>query len=385
MAGLDPAIHGPPPSPGGPFMYAWNKSGHDDQSEVGVMVGLDKHRVGILGASGYTGAELLRLLRYHPQAEIVALTADRQAGKPIGAVFPHLAGENLPDLVTIDEVDWSEIEVVFCGLPHGTTQEVIAGLPKHLKIIDLSADFRLTDVATYAEWYGHEHRAPELQREAVYGLTEIERDRIRRARLVAVPGCYPTAAQLPLIPLLRAQLIDPDDIIIDAKSGVSGAGRAAREGSLFCEVAEGIHAYGVASHRHAPEIEQGLSAAAGRPLIVNFTPHLMPMNRGILSTIYIRLGAGTTSGDLRAVLEDAYRGEPFVQVLPDGSLPATRHVRATNLCLIGLSRDRVANRAILVSALDNLVKGASGQAIQDMNAMLGIPETTALEHRALFP
>jgi N-acetyl-gamma-glutamyl-phosphate reductase len=345
----------------------------------------DRFRIGILGASGYTGAELLRLLRYHPHAEIVALTADRQAGKPIGAVFPHLAGEDLPDLVTIGEVDWSALDIVFCGLPHGTTQEVIAGLPGHLKVIDLSADFRLTDIATYAEWYGHEHRAPELQREAVYGLTEIERGRIRQARLVAVPGCYPTAAQLPLIPLLRARLIDPDDIIIDAKSGVSGAGRAAREGSLFCEVSEGIHAYGVAGHRHAPEIEQGLSAAAGYKLVVNFTPHLMPMNRGILSTIYVRLAPGATIGDLRAVLEGAYRDEPFVRVLPEGSLPATRHVRATNLCLIGLSRDRVANRAILVSAIDNLVKGASGQAIQNMNAMFGIPETTALEHRAVFP
>jgi len=345
----------------------------------------DRVRIGILGASGYTGAELLRLLRYHPHAAIVALTADRQAGKPIGAVFPHLAGEDLPDLVMIGEVDWSALDLVFCGLPHGTTQEVIAGLPRHLKVIDLSADFRLTDFATYAEWYGHEHRAPELQREAVYGLTEIERERIRQARLVAVPGCYPTAAQLPLIPLLRARLIDPDDIIIDAKSGVSGAGRAAREGSLFCEVSEGIQAYGVAGHRHAPEIEQGLSLAAGRKLVVNFTPHLMPMNRGILSTIYVRLAPGATIGDLRAVLEGAYRDEPFVRMLPEGSLPATRHVRATNLCLIGLSRDRLANRAILVSAIDNLVKGASGQAIQNMNAMLGIPETTALEHRALFP
>jgi N-acetyl-gamma-glutamyl-phosphate reductase len=345
----------------------------------------ERIRIGILGASGYTGAELLRLLRYHPQAEIVALTADRRAGKPIAAVFPHLAGAGLPDLVTIGDVDWSGLDLVFCGLPHGTTQEVLAGLPGHLKIVDLSADFRLLDTATYAEWYGHSHRAPELQREAVYGLTEIARDQVRKARLVANPGCYPTAAQLPLIPLLRARLIDPDDIIIDAKSAVSGAGRAAREGSLYCEVAEGIHAYGVANHRHAPEIEQGLSEAAGRNIVVNFTPHLMPMNRGILSTIYVRLTPGATLGDLRAVLERAYEGEPFVRVLPEGSLPATRQVRATNLCLIGLSRDRVAGRAILISAIDNLVKGASGQAIQNMNVMLALPESTALEHHALFP
>jgi N-acetyl-gamma-glutamyl-phosphate reductase len=349
------------------------------------MAAMEKIRVGILGASGYTGAELLRLLRYHPQAEIRALTADRQAGKPIAAVFPHLAGEGLPDLVAIGAVDWSALDLVFCGLPHGTTQEVIAGLPGHLKIVDLSADFRLADTTTYAEWYGHEHRAPELQREAVYGLTEIAREDVRRARLVANPGCYPTSAQLPLIPLVRAGLIDADDIIIDAKSGVSGAGRAAREASLYCEVAEGINAYGVAGHRHAPEIEQGLSQAAGRNVVVNFTPHLMPMSRGILSTIYVRLGAGATLRDLRAVLEQAYAVEPFVRVLPEGGLPATRHVRGTNLCLIGISRDRVAGRAIVVCALDNLVKGASGQAIQNMNAMLGLPETTALEHRALFP
>jgi N-acetyl-gamma-glutamyl-phosphate reductase len=345
----------------------------------------DSVRIGILGASGYTGAELLRLLRYHPQAEIRALSADRHAGKPIAAVFPHLAGEGLPDLVPIGEVDWDRLDLVFCGLPHGTTQEVIARLPKHLKIVDLSADFRLASTATYAEWYGHEHRAPELQREAVYGLTEIAREQVRGAHLVANPGCYPTAAQLPLIPLIRARLIDPDDIIIDAKSGVSGAGRAAREASLYCEVAEGINAYGVAGHRHAPEIEQGLSEAAGHNVVVNFTPHLMPMNRGILETIYVRLAAGVTLGDLRAVLEAAYRDEPFVRLLPEGSLPATRHVRGTNLCLIGLSRDRVAGRAILISAEDNLVKGASGQAIQNMNVMLGLPETTGLEHRALFP
>jgi N-acetyl-gamma-glutamyl-phosphate reductase len=344
-----------------------------------------KIRVGILGASGYTGAELLRLLRYHSGVEIGALTADRHAGKPIGGVFPHLAGAELPALVTISEVDWSALDLVFCGLPHGTTQEVIAGLPRHLKIVDLSADFRLADPAVYAEWYGHEHRAPELQREAVYGLTEIARERVRQARLVANPGCYPTTSQLPLIPLIRAGLIDPDDIIIDAKSGVSGAGRAAREASLFCEVSEGIHAYGVASHRHAPEIEQGLSEAAGRAVVVNFTPHLMPMNRGILATIYVRLAAGATLGDLRAVLDGAYRDEPFVRLLPEGSLPATRHVRGTNLCLIGLSHDRVKGRAILVSATDNLVKGASGQAIQNMNVMLGLDETIALVHEALFP
>ena len=205
-------------------------------------------------------------------------------------MFPHLAHRKLPDLVDDRrDVDWQKIDLVFCCLPHGTTQEVIAGLPRHLRICDLSADFRLADPATYEKWYGHAHRAPALQPEAVYGLTEIMRHAVANARLVAVPGCYPTGAQLPLVPLVKAALIDADDIIIDAKSGVTGAGRGLRETSLFAEVSEGISAYGVANHRHMPEIEQGLSAAAGRPITISFTPHLMPMNRGILSTIYVRL------------------------------------------------------------------------------------------------
>jgi N-acetyl-gamma-glutamyl-phosphate reductase len=349
------------------------------------MAGTNKLRVGILGASGYTGAELVRLLARHPQIEIRLLTADRQAGKPFAEVFPHLGHLPLPKLVKIDEADWSGIDLVFCGLPHGTTQEVIAKLPRHLKVVDLSADFRLADVETYAEWYGHAHHAPELQREAVYGLTELKRKEIVPARLVANPGCYPTSAQLPLVPLLEAGQIVADDIVIDAKSGVSGAGRDAKQGSLYSEVTEGIHAYGVASHRHAPEIEQGLSEAAGRPILVNFTPHLMPMSRGILSSIYVRLANGAGVEDLRRTLEQRYEGEAFVRVLPTGQAPATRHVRGSNHCLIGLFADRVPGRAILMSVIDNLVKGASGQAIQNMNLMAGFPETAALEQEALFP
>ena len=342
-------------------------------------------RVGILGASGYTGGELLRLLLRHPRVRVTLLTADRNAGKPIDVVFPHLAGYGLPLLTSIDKADWSDADVVFCGLPHGTTQEVIAGLPKHLKVIDLSADFRLASLADYAEWYGHEHRAPELQREAVYGLTEFARPAIGNSRLVANPGCYPTTAQLPLVPLIEAATIDADDIIIDAKSGVSGAGRAAKEGSLFTEVTEGIHAYGIASHRHAPEIEQGLSAAAGRPIKVNFTPHLMPMSRGILASIYVRLVGGATVDDLRAVLTKRFANEPFVRVLADGAAPATRHVRGSNLCLMSVHADRLSGRAIVVSVIDNLVKGASGQAVQNMNVMCGFPEPMGLEQVALFP
>ena len=342
-------------------------------------------RIGILGASGYTGAELIRLLAHHPQAEIALLTADRNAGQALGAVFPHLAHLKAPKLIKIAEADWSKVDVVFCALPHGTTQDVVAGLPRALKVVDLSADFRLADVAVYAKWYGHAHRAPELQKEAVYGLTELARPAVKKARLVANPGCYPTSAQLPLIPLVEAKAIDVDDIIIDAKSGVTGAGRAAKEEMLFSEVSEGIHAYSIAKHRHAPEIEQGLSGAAKRPITVNFTAHLMPMNRGILSTIYVRLANGASAADLRATLARRYDGEPFVRVVPEGVSPATRHVRGSNACLIGVFADRLPGRAIVVSAEDNLVKGASGQAIQNMNLMLGIAETAGLAQEPLFP
>lgn len=349
------------------------------------MSSVKKIRIAVLGASGYTGAELLRFLLRHPAADIAALTAEKNAGQDMGAVFPHLAHAGLPALVKIAEVDWAGIDLVFCCLPHGTTQEVIAGLPAHLRIIDLSADFRLADVAAYAQWYGHEHRAPALQKEAVYGLTEIARAALKKARLVANPGCYPTAAQLPLVPLLREGLIEAEDIIIDSMSGVSGAGREARVGSLYTEVAEGIHAYGLEGHRHTPEIEQGLSAAAGRSVRVSFTPHLMPMNRGILSTIHVRLAAGKTAAQLHAALMAAYASEAFVKVVPLGTAPATRHVRGTNLCLMGVAEGRLPGRALLVAAEDNLGKGASGQAVQNMNVMFGLPETTGLDTVAVFP
>lgn len=340
----------------------------------------------ILGASGYTGAELVRLLLHHPSVEIRALAAERSAGKPYAAVFPQFGGRGLPDLVRVEDVDWRGVDLVFCCLPHGATQEVVAGLPEGLKVIDLSADFRLSDCAAYAEWYGRDHLAPGLQREAVYGLTELAREEVRRARLVACPGCYPTSAILPLAPLLAAGAVDAEaGIVIDSKSGVTGAGRAAREASLFAEVAEGIHAYGVANHRHTPEIEQELGRAAGAPVAVTFTPHLMPMSRGILSTVYLRLADGCGASDLRAVLADRYAGEPFVRVLPEGVGPATRHVRGSNHCLIGVFADRLPGRAILVSAIDNLVKGASGQAVQNMNLVCGFAETAALEQEALYP
>ena len=348
-----------------------------------------KAKIGILGASGYTGAELLRLLLRHPRAEIALLTADRRAGQEVRTVFQQFAPYPLPSLISLDGLDWvgAGLDVIFCALPHGTTQKVIKDLftrAPHSKVVDLSADFRLTDAAAYARWYGHPHSAPELQKEAVYGLTEFYRDRIKTARLVANPGCYTTCAELPLIPLLKAKAIDPDEIVVDAKSGMTGAGRSAREDMIFAEVAEGFHAYGVGHHRHMAELDQEFSRAAGREVVVSFTPHLVPMNRGILATIYVR-GIKAMPQDLHAVLAKAYAAEPFVHVLPFGAVPQTRHVRGSNMTFIGVAADRVAGRAIIISALDNLSKGASGQAVQNMNVMLGLPETTGLEQVALFP
>jgi N-acetyl-gamma-glutamyl-phosphate reductase len=349
------------------------------------MAATNKIRVGILGASGYTGAELVRLLARHPHVELRLLTADRQAGRALAEVFPHLSGVALPELVRIEDADWDGVDFIFCGLPHGTTQQVVAALPRRLKVVDLSADFRLADPALYAQWYGHEHQAVELQKEAVYGLTELRRAAVKAARLVANPGCYPTSVQLPLIPLIEAGEVAADDIVIDAKSGASGAGRDAKQQNLYTEVTEGIHAYGVARHRHAPEIEQGLGAAAGKAVIVSFTPHLVPMSRGILSSIYLKLAHGASAEDLRDTLKQRYADEPFVRVLASGQAPATRDVRGSNQCRIGVFADRVPGRAIVLSVIDNLVKGASGQAVQNMNLMAGFAETLGLEQQPLFP
>jgi N-acetyl-gamma-glutamyl-phosphate reductase len=348
-----------------------------------------KAKIGVLGASGYTGAELVRLLLRHPHAEIALLTADRRAGQAMRQVFPQFSPFDLPQLQSIEGLDWvgAGLDLICCALPHATTQKVVkqifAALPS-IKVVDLSADFRLADTAAYARWYGHEHHAPELQRQAVYGLVEVYREQIKRAHLVANPGCYTTCAQLPLIPLLRAKAIDPDEIVIDAKSGMTGAGRAPKEEMLFSEVSEGFHAYGVGHHRHMAELDQEFSKAAGREVIVTFTPHLVPMNRGILSTIYVR-GIKASAEELHAILLKSYANEPFVHVLPFGEMPQTRHVRGSNMTFIGLAKDRIAGRAIIGSALDNLTKGASGQAVQNMNLLLGYPETLGLEQVALFP
>ncbi|MBQ8106639.1 MAG: N-acetyl-gamma-glutamyl-phosphate reductase [Afipia sp.] len=349
-----------------------------------------KKKIGILGASGYTGAELVRLLLRHPRVEIAVLTADRRARQMMGDVFPQFAPYDLPRLVTIDEVDWANagLDLVFCALPHATTQKVLKDVfakAPDIKIVDLSADFRLEDPAAYAKWYGHEHHALEIQKEAVYGLVEVYRRDIKKARLVANPGCYTTCAQLPLIPLLKAKAIEPDEIVIDAKSGMTGAGRSAKEEMLFSEVSEGFNAYGVGQHRHMAELDQEFSKAAGKEVVVSFTPHLLPMNRGIFSTIYVRGRRGKIAQDLHEILVNQYEKEPFVHVLPFGKTPHSRHVRGSNMTFIGVAADRIAGRAIIVSTLDNLTKGASGQAVQNMNLVLGLPETMGIDQPPMFP
>jgi N-acetyl-gamma-glutamyl-phosphate reductase len=338
-------------------------------------------RVAILGASGYTGAELVRLIATHPRMEIAGLAADRKAGQRMGAVFPHLRHLELPVLTTIPELDLARVDLAFCALPHATSQEVIASLPRDLRIVDLSADFRLRDPEVYARWYGHAHRALELQEEAVYGLTEFYREEIRGARLVAGTGCNAATGLYAILPLLLASVIDPDEIVIDLATGISGAGRSPKEEMLHAETSEGFHAYNVARHRHLAEFDQEFSRAAGRRVEVTFTPHLAPMNRGILVTAYVR---GEASA-IHATIADAYRREPFLVVLPMGETPATRHVRGSNYVHLGVVGDRRPGRAMVFAALDNLVKGSSGQALQNANLMLGLPETMGLEAAPLFP
>lgn len=351
------------------------------------MSGHVKKKIGVLGASGYTGADAVRLLARHPGVEISALTANTHAGKVMDEVFPHFFMLDLPVLAEWEKVDWTTLDAVLCGLPHGTTQEIIAAVLKAnpaINILDMSADFRLRDQAMYAQWCGHAHRAPDLQGEAVYGLTELYRKEITAARLVACPGCYPTAVLLALVPLVKAGLVDAHDLVIDAKSGVTGAGRGLKQNTLFAEAGEGLSPYSVAMHRHTAEIDQEIGVAAGVPVTANFTPHLIPMARGELCTCYVRL-KGASADDLRAALERVYRDEPFVHVARKGVMPQTQNVRGSNYVQIGVVADRIEGRAIVISTLDNLVKGSAGQAIQNMNLMFGWPETTGLEQIALFP
>ncbi|WP_187429909.1 N-acetyl-gamma-glutamyl-phosphate reductase [Roseobacter fucihabitans] len=340
------------------------------------------YSIAILGASGYTGAELIRLIADHPAMKITALGAFSKAGQTVTDVFPHLRHLDLPPLLQISEIDFANIDLCFCALPHKTSQEVIASLPRDLKIVDLSADFRLRDPADYKKWYGNDHAAVALQKEAVYGLTEFYRDQIASARLVAGTGCNAATGQFVLRPLISARCIDFDDIILDMKCAVSGAGRSLKENLLHAELSEGYHAYAVGgTHRHLGEFDQEFTALAGRPVHVQFTPHLIPANRGILATAYVKGDAVSVHETLQA----AYAEEPFIHVLPMGQTPSTRHIRGSNFCHIGVVGDRTPGRVILVGALDNLTKGSSGQALQNANLMLSIKETEGLMMAPLFP
>ncbi len=338
--------------------------------------------IAILGASGYTGAELVRLIASHPMMRIVALTAERKAGLEMAEVFPHLRHLNLPKLVKIDAVDFADVDLCFCALPHATSQKVVKALPKDLKIVDLSADFRLRDADEYAKWYGGQHDALECQAEAVYGLTEFYRDEIKNARLVAGTGCNAATGQYAVVPLIKAGVIDLDEIIIDLKTGVSGAGRALKENLLHAELSEGAHAYAIGgTHRHLAEFDQEFSAIAGRPVKVQFTPTLIPANRGIIANVYVR-------GDAEIIydtLAKAYEDEPFIVMLPFGQAPSTRHIRGSNFCHIGVAADRIEGRAVVIATLDNLTKGSSGQAMQNANLMLGLDERMGLKMAPVFP
>lgn len=342
----------------------------------------------LLGASGYTGADLLRLGVRHPNLKFVALTANTHAGKPMSSVYPHLAGAGLPDLVANDEVDFSNIDVVFCGLPHGTSQKLIADIVSknpNIRVIDMGADFRFRNADDYGVAYGTEHIAPELQKKAAYGLTEHNRDAIRSAQIIACPGCYPTATLLSLLPLVKNGAISTEDMIIDAKSGVSGAGRSPKQNTLMAESGESVSPYSVGVHRHAPEIEQEIGLAAGSKVTVNFTPHLIPMSRGELITAHVKLGTAKNADELRAILKEAYKDEPFIRIAEKGEMPATGHVRGSNFAVINVFDDRIAGRAIVIGAIDNLVKGSAGQALQNFNVAFGFPEATAIEALPLFP
>ncbi|WP_148252369.1 N-acetyl-gamma-glutamyl-phosphate reductase [Aidingimonas lacisalsi] len=342
-------------------------------------------KVGIVGGTGYTGVELLRLLSQHPDVEVDAITSRSEAGLAVAELYPNLRGHY--DELTFTEPDPERLgacDAVFFATPHGVAH-ALAGdlLAKGTRVIDLSADFRLTDVEEWEHWYGQSHGAPNLLADAVYGLPEINRDAIRQARLVAVPGCYPTAAQLAALPLLEAELIDTDHVIADCKSGVTGAGRGAKIGSLLAEASESMKAYGASGHRHLPEIRQGLTRAAGKPVGLTFVPHLTPMIRGIHATLYGRLIG--EPGDLQRLFEQRFINEPAVDVMPAGSHPETRSVKGTDICRIAVHRPSGGDTVVVLAVIDNLVKGASGQAIQNLNLMFGFNEMAGLEAPALMP
>lgn len=338
-------------------------------------------RVGIAGATGYGGIELLRLLGNHPAVTVVLAGTESYVGQELAAVYPHLAGRvTLTGRDATPEALAAETDVVFTALPHGVPMKLApAVLAAGKKLIDLGADFRLRDLAAFESWYKHKHEAAGLMAEAVYGLPELYREQIKGASLVGNPGCYPTACGLAAAPLLKAGVVETKGIIFDAKSGVSGAGRGVSLGVHFSEVNENFKAYNIAgAHRHTPEIEQTLSDLAGAPVLVSFSPHLVPMTRGILATGYFQLQEDLSTEQVLALFRECYAGEPFVRVRPAGDLPATKQVSGSNYCDIGLQVDRRTGRVVVVSVIDNLIKGAAGQAVQNMNLLFGLPETTGL-------
>jgi len=339
------------------------------------------YNIAILGASGYTGAELVRLISSHSSMRIAALSADRKAGQQMADVFPHLRHLDLPALVKMDDIDFSNIDLAFAALPHGLSHALVKTLPENVKVVDLSADFRLRDAAAYKKWYKLDHTAMDVQATVAYGLPEFYRDEIKAAKITANTGCYVATTLLPLIPLLRAGVVSSEGIVVDAKSGVSGAGRGLSEAMLYAETNEGFRAYGVGAHRHMGELDQELSLAAGHEVVVSFTPHLMPVNRGMQATIYAKGDAQK----VQDVLLATYANEPFVDVLSLGEVPQVQHVRGSNRCRIGVVKDRGTDRVIILSVLDNLMKGASGQALQNANLMLGLPETEGLLMAPIFP
>lgn len=340
-------------------------------------------KVGIVGGTGYTGVELIRLLAGHPFASLEVITSRGEAGTPVDQYFPNLRGKVDLAFTEPDNQVLKGCDIVFFATPNGIAmRQVPELLDSGVRVVDLAADFRLKDTATWKHWYGEDHACPEILAEAVYGLPELNREAIRAARLVANPGCYPTAVQLGFLPLVSRGLVDTQRLVADAKSGVSGAGRGAKVANLLCEVTESFKAYGASGHRHLPEIKQGLSGVAGHAVGLTFVPHLVPMIRGIEATLYAEI---TEETDFQALFESFYADEPFVDVMPFGSLPETRTVKGTNVCRIALHRQPESRHLVIVSVIDNLVKGAAGQAVHNMNLMAGLPETAGLDSIAILP
>lgn len=339
----------------------------------------------VLGGSGYTGVEAVRLIQAHPKLNLVAVTGHSQAGRQYSDIYPQFGDADLL-VQKWDDVDWSDVDVVFACLPHGASQETIAQIYDKVEtVVDLSADFRLKDPELYAKTYDRPHSFSNLLETAVYGLTEYARAELKGAKLIACPGCYPTCSLLSLLPAIDADMIEVESLIIDAKSGITGAGRKEKMSLIYSELTDGAHAYSVGFHRHAPEIDQMLSHVSGEDVKVTFTPHLLPMNRGMITTTYATLKPGVTVDEVRAAYKDRYVDEPFVQVMLKGSVPQTRHVKGSNMCRIAICEDRVEGRVVIIAVIDNLVKGSSGQAMQNYNVSQGWHETLGLEQVALFP